>query len=515
MQTVSDAWKAEQQKSIITAQSLLEVSMNMGDPEAQADAVASDNGHLNYSNVAEIVDGTKKTPDRYSTLENNLWLVDGTFEILPDSPPYGKNGYIGSVLSGFDGAYTSISTITITFPRVFTELIPGITIQWSNVYDEWATSFRVRAYNGSTITAEKTVTGNADVLSVVAIDIDEYDKITIEVLAWRIPSRRARVENVMIGVEKVYSATDIMNFSHSMFVDPLSAELPKAEIKFELKNLNSEYNPDNPSGVEKYLMERQAVQVRYGYVLEGEAEWLKAGTFFISEWDTPQNGIVASFTARDLLEYMSDKYTGQSSGTLLSIATAALTQAGLPAMESGENRWTLWSGLSGITAPSDVDLSKYTIAEVLQLVANAACCVFYQDREGILHVEPLAAGTTDYRIDQDNSYPNSEIVLTKQLKAVDINSGAATVSVGNAGETQIVENPLISPARAAIVAQWVANYLNNRRTPKGDWRADPRLDALDRVTVQNQFAESSVLVNEVEYTYNGAWRGSYEGRTDA
>ena len=76
----------------------------------------------------------------------------------------------------------------------------------------------------------------------------------------------------------------------------------------------------------------------------------------------------------------------------------------------------------------------------------------------------------------------------------------------------MVDNPLVSVDRAAAVAQWVADYLKNRRIYTGTWRADPRLDALDRAKIENQFSESGVLVTQIEYTYNGAWRGSYEGR---
>lgn len=512
MQTVTEAWKSEQQKRIITAESLVEVSLNVGDPAAQADAASSDNGHEVYSNSEHVADETEKDPARYAALEKNLWVLDGTFRVLPNNPPYGNNGFIGNVLSGEDGTFSILPTITIMFSKVFTAVIPGVTITWASAYDEWANAFRVTAYNGSEIVVQETISGNTSVTSVVSLDIQGYDKIEIEVLQWCKPYRRARIQSILIGVEKTYTRTELMAFSHAMYVDPLSADLPKAEIKFEIKNLNGEYNPDNPTGVEKYLMERQAVKAKYGYRLDGKTEWIQCGTFYMSEWDTPQNGITASFTARDLLEYMSDKYTGASIGTLMEVAEAALTQAELPQKEDGTDRWLLWSGLSDLTVPAEVDLSGYTIAEVLQLIANAACCVFYQDRFGVLHIEPLAGGATDYRIDQDNSFSNSEISLTKQLKAVNVNDSAAVVVNGAVGETQTVDNPLIGSDRAAVIGEWTKEYLKNRRILSGEWRADPRLDVLDRVTVKNQFAESAVLVTEIEYSYNGAFRGTYEGR---
>lgn len=515
MQTVSQDWKNVQEQTLVP-ESYVEVILNVGDPESQADAQSESNGEMDFSDAESLVEETEKNPVRYAMLERNIWLLDGSFLLLPNNPPYGENGYIGNALSGDDGSYQTdaLPTITISFSKVFTALIPGISITWGTAYEEYAGSFRVTVYNGESRMAQQTVTGNTDLTSVVSMDIQNYDKIVVEVLSWCFPGRRARIENILIGIERVYTKSDLMSYTHSMFIDPLSAELPKAEITFEIKNLNGEYNPDNPQGAEQYLMERQEITARYGYKLNGSVEWIEAGRFFMSEWETPQNGITATFTARDGVEYMSDNYSGPSSGTLYSIVDTAFTQAGLPTLGDGSNRWIIDSSLNNISAPSGVDLSGNSIAEVIQLCANAACCVFYQDRTGLFHVAPLEDGTTDYEINQFNSYANSEISLTKQLKAVDINNGAYTLSVGPVGETQRISNPLIDNNRAQTVAQWVANYLENRKILSGNFRSDPRLDALDRVTNINQFAESIVLVTEINYTYNGAFRGNYQGRAD-
>lgn len=511
MQTVSQAWKDAQEQTLVP-ESYVEVVLNVGDPESQSDASPVDNGHEGYSSTEHLADETEKEQIKYATLEHNIWTLDGTCEILPSSAPYGNNGFIGNILSDDNCEHSTTPTITITFSKVFSAVIPGITITWGPAYGEYATNFKVTVYNGTSQIYTETITENTDITSIIEHDIQNYDKIVIEVLKWCKPTRRARIEQVIIGIEKIYSKSELMNYSHNISVDPLSAELPKSEISFEIVNLNSEYNPDNPQGTERYLMERQAITARYGYKLNGIVEWIKAGTFYMSEWETPQNGISATFKARDAIEFMSDTYTGISSGTLADIATAAFEQADLPAMPDGSNRWTLDSSLESISAPPEVDLSQNSIAEVIQLCANAACCVFYQDRSGMLHVEPLEDGITDYEIKPFNSYSNSEISLTKQLKAVDINNGSYVLTIGNVGETQKVTNQLISEDRAATVAQWTADYLQNRKVLSGDFRADPRLDALDRVTNVNQFAESIVLVTEINYTYNGAFRGSYEGR---
>ena len=58
----------------------------------------------------------------------------------------------------------------------------------------------------------------------------------------------------------------------------------------------------------------------------------------------------------------------------------------------------------------------------------------------------------------------------------------------------------------------VENYMKNRMVLSSDWRADPRLDALDIVTNENNYNKNKVLMTSVDYSYNGAFKGKGEGR---
>lgn len=424
---------------------------------------------------------------------------------------YGNNGYIGTWLCGVDGVFDPLPTVTLNFSKSYPEILPGITIMWSTVYNEWAKRFRVTAYHSGRAVFSGTMEGTTT-QTVLEGDIGGYDKITVEVLEWSVPRRRARIEGVFLGIEKTYVKKDIMSFSSSMFVDPLSASLPKSEITFELDNREGKFNLDNLKGEGRYIMERQEVNVRYGYKLEGATEWIPGGTYYLSEWNAPQNGITATFTARDALEWMADLYTGPTSGTLYDIAAAALEQANLPKMPDGSERWAVSSSLQNIQAAASEELENRSIAEAVQYAANAGCCVFYQDRSGKIRIEPLTQAMTDYQIDRFNSYEYAEISLLKQLKSVSVNNGQFDLPVGLKGEVQPISNPLISDIQAPNVAAWAADYLQNRRTLSGNYRADPRLDPLDMVQNQNRFANTSVLITTVKYTWKGAFRGSYEGR---
>jgi hypothetical protein len=514
MQNTSTAWKLAQAQTFVP-ESFVEITYTINDPEAQADATAADNGSVEFSNIGQTLDGLDKDYRKYATLELNSWLLDGSIDVLPETVTQ-DTGFVSSVLSNEDCVFAFKPTITISFSTVHEPLIPGVTIRWSEAFDECAREFTVTAYNGVSVVATKTVTGNTSNLSVVEMDISNYNKIVIEIAEWCLPMHRARIEEILVGVIKIFGKSDLMGYEHSQYVDLLSADCPKAEVVFSIRNETEAWNPDNPEGIWKYLLERQEIKVRYGYKIDGAIEWIKAGTFYMSEWTTPSNGIVASFTARDLLEFMQGEFsTSSTTLTLYDLAEQALLLADLPLQDDGSVRWIIDSSLSAITVtlPSDFD---YTIAEVLQLCANAACCVFYQDREGIIRIEPLANILTDYVIDQSISYANAEYDISKELKSVDVNKGLGTATNNAKGEVQTVDNPLIQNSTVAnAVAAWVKDCLKNRKTLSGEYRSDPRLDALDKITVSNKFATNTVFVTSINYSYGGAFKGEYEGRVVA
>lgn len=520
MQEVSSEWK-EQHKRTLLNESFVEVSLNMSDPEALKKASATDNGSIYISDSSQITDGVDNTPTPYCTLEQNLWCLDGKRKALGDGE-IGSNSYIGTELSDETCLFRRHPIISISFSEVVSKLIPGITITWSKTYGEYANTFSVVAYNGNRIVAEKEVTDNKSVSSMVFVDINDYNRIDIIVKKWCLPHHRARLEEVMMGLTKVYSKGDLFSYSHSQSVDPVSTSLPKNEIKFSIDNVDGNYNPYNPNGIAKYLMERQPITVRYGLKMDDKSvEWIKGGTFYLSEWYARQNDITAEFTARDVLEFMSkvrpaDTTKPVSARKLYDLANTLLTEANIP------TAWVIAEDLKNITTPAP--LPEDTYGNLLQLIANAGECVIYQDREGVLRIARLTEDATDYKINSFNSYSKSEITLSKPVKevrvkyytyntATDSTTNEVSKVLGTEGEIITVDNPLVtSKTRAESIANWLAGHLSHRASLDSSWRADVRLDALDIVTNENAYTSNKVLMTDVEFKYNGAFTGTGKGK---
>lgn len=593
MQSVSQKWK-DNQSNLLVGESDIEISLKLTDPDAYEDASVTSNGHVSFSKVNHIVSDGEKNIRPYTSLERNLWLLDGSREIVPASN-IGETGFIDDSVGTASGTYSSNAIISINFTKIHSKLLQGLTITWCKFLNEYATEFIITAYNGTTVVATKRITDNKSVKSSVLLDIVNYDCITIEVVKWSMPYRRVRIDEVFTGVNVTFSKKDIFSYSSSYNADPISAELPKAEASFSLNNVGKIFNPYNTEGISKYLVERQEISVKYGYKVGTGVEWISGGKFYLSEWDAKQGGIGADFTARDLLEFMTDTYYkglyNPSGTSLYDLAEDVLLDANLPVSSDGSVKWVIDDKLKSIytIAPLPID----THANCLQLIANAGGCVIYQDREGILRLSDISLNgvNSDYVINDFNSYSKSDLSIAKPLKQVDVPyysysvstestelfkgdmvisgtqeilitysgtatnvtaklsagtlasatyysnacllkitaSGKVTITVtgysiesssilittinGETGETISVDNPLItSQDRATTIGSWVKDYMKNRMIVSSNWRADPRLDALDLIRTENEYGGNDIIMTSVEYSYTGAFRGNGEGR---
>ena len=115
-----------------------------------------------WTKPAELHDKVMDNPARYSTLEANRWLLDGSFNIFPDDYQVPESmGYTMDELSGEDGAFTA--------PQVLTQPIENVSIlQAFSVYfsgdelDGVAEDFTVEVVQGETAYFSKSITGNTE-----------------------------------------------------------------------------------------------------------------------------------------------------------------------------------------------------------------------------------------------------------------------------------------------------------------------------------------------------------------
>lgn len=503
---VSDAWKAAH-KGFLLPETFVEITCEVVDAEAQAVAEAAVDEEAVFSRCDKTVATSITGAPKYATLERNLWVLDGTHSILPDKGPYETPGYASTGDTGTLYVHTEVTGLTT---------IPGITITWSSEYSEYPTRFTVQAWlNEQPVGETVDIWDNTSNVSVVSLELTEYDRVDIYADRWSLPDHRVRIDNVIFGHVMTFGKKDIISYTHEQSGDLNSGELPKNTVSFSLDNSDGKWDPINPTGLGRYLCERQKITTRYGMYVNGSVEWIPGGVFYLSEWRAPSNGLEASFAAKDVFDFMLTQPFGVTIEWTLQkhIERAFSVGGGYTYHLDDSVNYTYW----GVSNKED------STAAVVQMCANATCCVMWIDRNGEPHIAPLGETLSDYTIGTAVSYTHPEITLTKPLKTVTVRYGGeqtAVVTVGSTGENQTLDNPMIydyvgteNESQPVDVAQWIADTLKSRTVVSGEFRADPRLDLYDIVTVESKYGDIFlVAITNITYRYTGCFRATYEGR---
>jgi hypothetical protein len=432
MHPTSVAWRNNQAQQM-TTEGFVELSYYFTDPNLQVGEVRSNNELTPISQSDEVINQHSRPVTRFATLEHNFWLLDGSLVTIPQTFPANRQfgGFISRVICNNSGVFGTPVRLDIVLsePAV---ILPGLTIVWGMAFGEFPVDFSVIALNetGQQEIARTNIVGNTDARSLVTFEMKDVQRIRIEVSRWSTGNRRARIGNVFLGHNRIYTKDSLFAFSSSHAIDPVSARLPKYEISFEIDNRHGDFDPIDDDSISQYVMERQEITARYGFrrPTDGVIEWIPGGQYFLSDWIAPQNGLSASFRARDLLGFLDNIYhkgefRGGAGISLFDLAERVLRDA-IPAhLGNREDKWVIHSSLRNIRTISPLPL--VTHAECLQLIANAAGATLTFDRAGILHIAPLpVAGNASRTLDDDNSYTRPEIDLKRPLKSVQVSAFA-------------------------------------------------------------------------------------------
>ena len=514
MEHPSQAW-LDKFNDTLVPEEFVEISYNSTEPGVQEDATASATAQVPFGNIENTTKELDRVLTKYATGETNLHVLDGSFRLLPDSVPYADAGFISQTLV----SDSSHPRIILSFGSVHTRAVPGLTVVWSSMMNEWAAKFKLTAYKGTAVVSTITVSNNRSVYSETEWEIYGYDSIAIDILEWSIPNRRARIEWIMVGLHKVYSKKDLVSYTHTSSRDPISAQLPKDSIEFSLDNSQKTWDAINPRGMFRYLYERQEVDVRYGMDVDGETQWINGGKFYLSEWSVPSNGLEASFTARDALEFMmTSNYTGRKTGTLYQMCYDALET-----LPSNVPSFYISEELKEYSTDISSEKTSYKNSDILQLAANAAGMALYQTRDGHIRIERVnltaEEGTEVYEIPAINNFQWPEISFASRVKNVscNVNGKEHLYPEGSNAEgvTQTVSNELLTEAMLVKSKNSITEayaMLANRKKVELEYRASPHIDAFDHVKFNHNFGyASSVFVTESKYQYTGCFKGTISG----
>ena len=359
MKRTSNAYKQAMNKKI-RDHSYMMVTIGIVSNEAQATARIT-------SPMAYFSDNSKVFSDSeitytYATLEENVFKVDGSMKFAPES-------MYAQLLNGVGAVSEDIgNSITVEFDNSYN--IKGLTIDFGEYYP---TEFTLSVNGGEAITYQ-----NDSETYINNINYNGVNSFTITPLSFvNGDNKRLRINTMLMGVGLVFQNDDIETANFTDSASFISEELPQINFNVTCFDKNKRFNVDDNNSFINYLEIGQEITTSLGIELEdGTIEWVKMPVTFLSTWSSNSDKI--AFQAVDKFAFLTQKYSDGNTihtRTLYDDAIAVLTYAGLDPDDYDVDRY-----LRTITVSNP--MPEVSVAECLQLIANAGRCSLRQDNDG-------------------------------------------------------------------------------------------------------------------------------------
>lgn len=421
-------------------------------------------GQIPWSKPEQLHDKVFGNPAKYATLERDRWALDGTWDLLPDDPTQtvGQMGYIGSVLSGADGTFSTPPWVELQFSGV--SVLQACSVYFpGNDYDGLPEDFTVEVKQGGTAYHTRTYTGNtASSVSLEGFTVNNPDAIRVTVTKWSRPSRRMRVVEIVPGVYEGWDGGMIAEFNVKQQGNIAATALPYGTCTLKIDNLSRRFEPRSKNGLFQSIEERQGIDISLGVRLEdGTDEYKRLGIFYqySGGWRTGDNGLTMQWNLVDIIGLLANR-------EFLAPATLPTTLGGwigALAAQLGVNfqdRWHVDPNYTAlpVTVRTADDLQGKSCGDILRWVCQATGTWPRADAStGDLTAEPLWSEGNKVTLDNLNGYPvmkaNRDVAAL--IFTLNDGSGAKYIVSGNAtssSETVSIDNPFIKTQAQALAA---------------------------------------------------------------
>ena len=399
MQQTSAAYKTEQKNPLREA-SYVWVYLGVIDRTAQRTA-RLDSSVTEWSKVPT---GNDLLEGIYATYEENFFRADGSMQFPPESAWAMYQGAASASIGGaIKFAFDSPCNIRGISLKFFDDAIP-LTFTISN----------------GTVTYSYTYSDE---------DVDEHGKwscedefvnssyILITPLTLKGGNQRMRIQQILFGKGFYFSNKDLLSTSYTSTVSHLSDKLPSKTFSFTVDNTNKKFAADDPHSFVHFLQEQQEIDFDYGRDLPGGGiEKIKGGKMYLKTWATDDQK--ATFNAVGYLEFMDGTYyKGNIYTGYWALLVTLRDYAEEVFADAGITNYNI-DGLPyfAVTAPLPVDKHK----NLLQLIANAGRCIFFEDRDGTFTIAPAYEGTvenaTDYTLEYRDLLSSPNAATTEFIK---------------------------------------------------------------------------------------------------
>lgn len=296
---------------------MLEIKYGLIDVTAADDAVSTCADTQDFADIQAI-----HTPDldhlpveTFATLEQNLWILDGSRKVFPENPEEENWGLWSNQMSGENGVFSVPVVLTINFTTNHTS--EGLTLYFRPDTDDYASDMQIDYYNSAGgLILSKTFAPDAAEYFAEGI-AENYRKIVLTFRKTSLPYRYLKLTEIKYGAVKIFDEDSIISADILEEVDVTGAELSVNTLEFTV--YTSDFQLLDPTGVYAALQQKQAISVTSKDDSGTETNY---GTFFLEEPyseddDTTTMQCVDLLGIIDKTDFLGGIYFAKNAGDLL------------------------------------------------------------------------------------------------------------------------------------------------------------------------------------------------------
>lgn len=250
---------------------------------------------LSKQDGSDLIDDIKVMKN-YATLENNYFLLDGSFILANTNTLESSGGYMSEdILSNIqDRTITLVSTETgyVTtkgFTIFFKDNIPFdfdivITTEYGEKEDETIT---INVENNNNYKYQHIFDNETNIKKLeLIINTIEYQ------------DRRLRIADINLSLTNVYQGEELVNFTIDEEINIMLESIPINTCSINLNNYPNDngyysFDPINPQGITNYLTRNTTIKPYIGILTEENGiEYVPMGIFYLTSWNSKPDGNV-------------------------------------------------------------------------------------------------------------------------------------------------------------------------------------------------------------------------------
>jgi hypothetical protein len=390
------------------------VEIDYTDPFMDQSIEIEVNEQANVSYPQQTADSVDQTTHKYACLDGTWDLTTGEYHLAPSEDQLAQQqmGWWGAKFAGTGGAFSSpYPTLTVThLPRpIHTLKVVGDTAR-----EEYPVDFAIKLYAADdTLLKTETVTGNTQIAWQKALEPQVLDvaKQELIITRWSLPGTCAKIVEFFTSIREVCETGDLMSVRLLEEREASQGSLPVGnissnEITLVLNNEDKKFDIDNDQSPLKNLLKpNRRIQAWLGTEIGENTEWVPLGTFWSLDWDSPDDTLEATVTARDRMELLR-KGTYQTSQVLTNKSLYELAEIVLQDAGLNSSEYIIDTDLQNIIIPY-AWFNPVSHREALRRIAEAGLAAAFANREGKIQIESflITGDESVLEITEDDYFP--------------------------------------------------------------------------------------------------------------